>query len=260
MIFEQISGKMKVRKKNKHLAPRKPKTASQENKKPDFLDWNGKILLSSVKRIDMGIILIIALDMMFYYFCYYLFMFWLQRIQGRLLLFNLPADASTLGAERTQQLVGEAKMFLYILVFSFILLLLAIIFIASIINGVIWAKVTKTKASLSLISRFLALNLIWMGFWFVLAFLISWLAEPGSIRLFIIAAIAIAYYFTNALYSIFMRNQKIRSILDSIRLGTAKLHLFLIPYIVIFLIFYIIFELNSLLAFDRTPGYRSGCI
>ena len=175
---------MKTRKQKKFPVPKKIRI-SRENKKLNFLDWNNQILLSSLKKIDMNIILIVILDILFYFFSYYAFVFWLRRIQEKLLSFNLPADIAALGFERTQQLVSEARAFLYIIIFSFILVLLAIIFLSSIINSVIWAKVTNTKITFALVSKFLGLNLIWMGFWFVLIFLISWLVQPTSTPLFI---------------------------------------------------------------------------
>ena len=226
-----------------------------KGRKPSFLDWNSQILLSSLRKIDMSIISIVILDILFYFFSYYIFIFWLQRIQDKMATFNLPADIAILGFERTQQLVSEARIFLYIIIFSFILVLLAIIFIASIINSVIWAKVTNTKITFVLVSKFLGLNLIWMSFWFVLIFLISWLVQPASAPLFMITAIILGFYFTNTLYTIFMEKQKLRNIIDAVKLNITKIHLFLLPYAIIFLLFYIIFRINNIITFNYSSFF-----
>lgn len=219
-------------------------------KKKNFLEWNNDIFLSSIKKIDSNIFLIIILDALFYFLSGYLVIFWLGRIQSRIVAFNLPSDIASLGYDRAQLLVKDVKAFYYLVVISFILVLIAIIFLASILKGIIWARTTKTKISFHLISKFLGLNLIWMGFWFVIVFLISYLVEPASTPIFMIVAIALSLYFTNTLYAIFMKENKIRNIFDSIKLGIAKIHLFLLPYAVISLLLYILIKLGNLLQFN----------
>ena len=205
--------------------------------------------MSSIKKIDLNIILIIILDFLFYFLSGYLIILWLQRIQAKMASFNIPTDVLALGAERAQQLVSEVKGFYYLIVFSFIVLLIAIIFLASILKGVIWAKVTGTKITFKLISKFLGLNLLWMGFWFVIVFFISFLANPVSAPISMISAIMLGIYFTNTLYTIFMKNQSLKLLLGSIKLNITKFHLFLLPHIMIFLLLYVIIRLSNLLKF-----------
>ncbi len=211
--------------------------------KSNFLEWNNQVLVSSIKKIDFNILLITILDALFYFLSGYMVIFWLQRIQAKMLSFNLPADIGVLGVERTQQLVAEAKAFYYLVVFSFILLLIAIIFLASIAKGIIWAKITKTKIRFALISKFLGLNLIWMGFWFVVVFLVSWLVEPTMAPILMAILAILGLYFTNALYTIFMKEQKISSIIKAVKIGITKVHLFLLPYTVILLLLFVLLRL-----------------
>lgn len=236
MIFEVVS------KSKNHLKMGK-------TEKTTFLDWNFSVLTSTFKKINLNIILIVILDALFYSLSGYLTVAWFQRILASIESFNVPSDILALGPERAQQFVSEIRKFYYLQVFSFILLVVAIIFLASIIKGIIWAKTTKTKITLELISRFLGLNLVWMGFWAGLIFLISNIVERTSSLLFIIATIILALYFTNILYTIFMKKQKFGSIIDSIKLGIVKIHLFLLPYALIFLIFFILAILSRFLKF-----------
>lgn len=216
----------------------------------NFIDWNNHVLLSSMKKIDLSIILIIILDSLFYFLSWRLVMFWLQRIQAKMASFNLPSDITSLGAEGIEQLVRDARLFLYLLIFSFVLVLIVIIFLASISKGLIWAKTTKTKISFALISKFLGLNLIWMGFWLMLVLLISFFFEPASVLASVIAVITLGFYFTNTLYTLFMKKQEFKSVIHAIRLNILKVHLFLLPYTIIFLLLFIILKIGSLLEFD----------
>lgn len=220
-----------------------------KKQKPNFLEWNSNILISSIKRIDLNVVLIIILDAIFYILSGYLIIFWLQRIQAKMAAFNLPTDIISLGPESAKQLVAEVKSFYYLIIFSFILLLIAIIFLASILKGIIWAKTTNTKITFKMLSKFLGLNLIWMSFWFVLVILISLFVEPSSVPIIMIATIILGLYFSNTLYTLFMKKQEFKSIIAAIKLNTTKIHLFLLPYAVIYLLFYIIATINNLLKF-----------
>lgn len=218
--------------------------------KTNFIDWNIQILISSIKKINLSIIIIAVLDALFYLMSGFLLIAWVQRIQAKMTSFNLPRNIVSLGYDRAQQLIGEARMFYYLMLGSLILLLVAIIFLASILKGVIWAKTTNTKINLNLISRFFGLNLIWMGFWFVLVILISLLIEPSSAPMFMIITIILGVYFTNTLYTIFMKEQKLKSIIEAIKLNILRIHMFLLPYAFILMLLFIVTWLGNLLKFS----------
>lgn len=186
---------------------------------------------------------------MFYFLAGILISFWLQRVQAKIVSFNLP-DISSLSPGAAQQLLGEIKNFYYLLLFSFVILLLIVIFLASIFKGIIWAKTTRTRITFELISRFLSLNLIWMSFWFALLILILMFFEPSSVLLFVIVATITSAFLTNALYTLFMKKQRIKVIIDAVKLSFAKIRFFLLPYTIMLLLLYIITKLTSILHFD----------
>lgn len=223
--------------------------------KQGFIDWNYNILISSLKKINLNIFLIIILDILFYLSSGYAAIFWLTRINEKAQSFDLPNDLGAIGFERAQQLSQATQSFLYIAIFSFVLLLIAIIFLSSILKGIIWGKTTNTKISFNLISKFLGLNLIWLGAWLVVIFLISWLVEVRYARLFMFGSILIGFYFTNTMYALFMQNQKLKSITSSIRLNITKIHLFLLPYFIVFAGFYLAIFLSSLVRLDQFSIY-----
>lgn len=218
--------------------------------KSNFLEWNNDIFVSSMKKVNLNIILIVILDALFYLLSGYLLVLWFQRIQTKMTAFNLPTDVVSLGYERAQQLVSDVKSFYYLIIFSIILVLIAIIFMASILKGIIWAKTTNTKISFALISKFLGLNLIWMSFWFIVVFLTSWLVQPASAPIFMMMAIILGIYFSNTLYTLFMQKQGFESIFSAIKLNITRIHLFLLPYIIIGLLFFIIIRLGNFLKFS----------
>ncbi|MBI2654002.1 hypothetical protein HYX02_04280 [Candidatus Woesearchaeota archaeon] len=220
-------------------------------KKPrtNFLEWNNKVLIFSLKKINLNIILIVFLDFLFYLSSGLIITFWLKRVQGQINAFNLPTDIAAVGAERAQQLLGEMKNFYYLLVFSFLLIVVIVIFLASIFKAIIWAKTTGAKVTLELVSRFLGLNLIWMGFWLVAVILVLLFVEPSSAPVFLTSIFVLSTYLTNTLYTLFMKKQRIKVVIDSIKLSFAKIHLFLLPYALIYSVFYIITKINSLLKF-----------
>lgn len=221
----------------------------EKPKKLNFLEWNSNIFLNSIKKVNANIILIVVLDALFYFLSGYLVIFWLQRMQAKIAAFNLPADIISLGQERAQQLVSEVRIFYFLIIASFILLLIAAIFLASILKGIIWAKTTNTKLSFKLISKFLVLNLIWMSFWLILIILISLLVQPSSVPMFMLVAILLGLYFTNSLYTIFMKKQEFKSIFNAVRLSIVKIRLFLLPYAVIGLLLYVIVKLSNVAKF-----------
>ena len=227
-----------------------------KNKKADFFEWNINVLVSSIKKIGLEIILVIILDALFYFLSGYFIILWLLRIRakGASIPLQSPSDLAAIGYDQASQLLSQ---FYYLIIFSAILLLIAIIFIASILKGIIWAKTTKTRISLALISRFLGLNLIWMGFWFVIVFLIWWLMEKTAAPMFMIVAIILSLYFTNTLYTFFMKEQKIKCIIKAIKLSTGKIHLFLLPYAVMFSLLYVISMVTNLSKYKYSAAFQA---
>ena len=223
----------------------------KKTKQSSFIEWNYNILISSIKKININIILIMILDVLFYTLSAFAFIVWSGQITAKMESIILPSHASlaSFGLEKAQQAVADSRAFFFLLVFSIILMVLAIIFLASVLKGVIWTKTTNTKITLRLISEFLGLNLIWMSFWFGAVFLVSYLIKDESASIFMLAVIILGLYFTNTLYTIFMKEQKLKSIFNAIKLNIVKIHLFLLPYAIILLLFYVIIKLITPLQF-----------
>ena len=212
-----------------------------------FIEWNNNILVNSFRKIDFNILLIIILDSIFYLAAAGSFFLWDKFMKAKAAAINLPADPNeivntltALGPEKAQQLASEVKSYFFLLLFSFIAVVILVIFLAGIFKSIIWAKTTKTKISLKFMSGFLLLNLIWTSFWAAIIFLISYLVNPASVQTFFLISFIIGVYFTNILYPIFMRKQRLNSIGSAVGIGIAKVHLFVLPNLIIFLILFIL--------------------
>ena len=228
----------------------------QRNKKLNFLKWNYNILIYSFKKINIkSAVLILVLDALFYIFSGYLFLFWLKRISEKMESVYLPFDLASSSVETVQQAAKDAQSFYYLLVFSIVLLIIALIFLSSAFKGIIWAKTTNTKITAKLLSKFLFLNAVWLGFWIVLMFLILWLVQAESVRIFMLGAILLSFYLSNIAYALFMREQTIRSIAKAIKLGLAKIRLLLLPYTTMLALFYIALLASNLLRIDYYSLY-----
>jgi hypothetical protein len=218
-------------------------------KSKNFMDWNNDIFVKTIKNIDKNIIITVMLDITFYFMSALIVIFWFTRIQDRILAFNLP-NLGSVAPEQANILLGEVRSFYYLIIFSFILVLAAIIFLASIFKGIIWAKVTKTKPTMHLISKFLVLNVIWMGFWFLLLLITSLTVMPPSIPAFILAILATSSYLTNNMYPMFMNKPLLKTIMHSIKFSIKKIKWFILPYAVIFLTSFIIVRAGIFISFQ----------
>lgn len=228
----------------------------QKNKKSSFLNWNYDILISSFKKIKLkDASLIIILDALFYLLSGYFFLFWLQRINQKMESVYLPFDLASASVDNVQRAAKDAQSFYYLLIFSIVLLIIAVIFLSSALKGIIWAKTTNTKVTFKLLSKFFLLNVIWLGFWIILLFLILLLVQVESVRIFMLGAILLSIYLSNIAYSIFMQEQSIKSLAKSIRLGFAKIHLILPPYIAMLALFYIALLASNPLKIDYYSLY-----
>ena len=211
-------------------------------KKENILQWNKRIFSKSFGQIDLNIIWMIFLDSIFYLSSWLLYSFWELRIQQKLDSLNLPSPEEVISLGEKAELVAQSSRDFYILqVSSFILVVLAIVLIASIIKFLIWAKVTRTRYSLHLFSKFLTLNLIWTAIWSILIFSAAKFAQLSYVRTFIIALTILGVYFTSITYPIFMHQKKIKVIGKSIYMAISKIRFFMIPFaIFLFLTFWTI--------------------
>ena len=88
-----------------------------------------------------------------------------------------------------------------LLIITFIALL--IILATGTIKGFIWSRVTRQRFSLRFFAKFLLVNLIWLGFWFIAcSFVLLKISVPKNVYILIVLSILVPYL-TLLLYSSF---------------------------------------------------------
>ena len=227
------------------------KKIPSSKKNGGFLKWNYHILIASFKKIDLNIIWIIILDTIFYLASGCLILLWFQRISAKIQSFSLPSDIGLVTDQASQRLADQVAGLNLSIRLSFVLLLIAIIFLAAIIKGMIWAKTKKSKLSFNLLSKFLALNLGWMGLWFLVIYMAIQLVQQQLVAFFLFAVLFLSSYLTYSLYSAFMENQSIKRSLKSLRINFKKIHYFIVPYALIIIFWLLSIFLSSLLRLDK---------
>ena len=227
----------------------KKSSGSRENE--SFIKWNYTILRASLKKIDLNLIWIILLDTLFYLASGYLIIFWFQRISAKIQAFSLPPDISAVSDQAAQRLAGQIADFNLMIKLSFFLLIVAIIFMASIIKGIIWSKSAKANISLNLISKFFVINLAWMGFWSALLYIIFTAVQPQLVSVFLLIALILASYMTFAAYSKFMQKQDFRDFFASVLFSFRKIRCLFLPYALTVILWFLIILTSSLLKLDK---------
>src|SRR3989344_5844772 len=214
----------------------------------NFFSWNYGIFIDSLKKIDFNIIWITILDTIFYLASGFLMLLWFQRISAKIQSFPDIGSVTDQAAQRIADQVAELNLIIRL---SFVLLLVAIIFLAAIIKGIIWAKTKKISLSFSLLSKFLALNLAWLGLWFLVIYMVIQMVQQQLIPFFLLAVLFLSSYMTYSLYSFFMENQSISGTLKSLKLNFKKIHYFILPYVFIIALWWLSVFLSTLIRLDK---------
>ena len=227
------------------------KKISNPKKNEGFIKWNYDIFLASFKKIDFNIIWITILDTIFYLASGCLVLLWFQRISAKIQSFSLPSDIGLVTDQAAQRLADQVAGLNLAIRLSFILLLTAIIFLAAIVKGIIWAKTKKISLSFSLLSKFLALNLGWMGLWFLIIYIVIQMVQPQLVLIFLLFVLFLSSYMTYSLYSIFMEKKSIKGALNSLKLSFKNIHYFILPYVSIIALWWLSVFLSTLIGLDK---------
>ena len=202
-----------------------------------------KILIKSLKEFDIKIIFIVLFDLLFYSLSLLSLFLFSKFIQNKTIeISKLPLDRLIeLPQEQLKTILSELKGFLFIFILVTILLFIVIFLLACIFKSLIWLKITEKKLNKTFLKKFIITKLIWNLIWLIPIVLLFLLLKKSLIAPFLVIMALLIIHFTNILYIKF--NNKLRSIKEVFKLGTKKIHLFILPYIVIILGFLIVIQL-----------------
>ena len=218
-------------------------------KKEDYSKKNYNIFINSFKKIDLKIFPIVFFDLAFYSLVPLIAIATFKIIQNKALAINLPQNLLQLGAENAEKLLANLRGFYFLLIAMIILMFITIIIDWSIFKGLAWSFTLKKKFNLKFLLRFFLLNLVWLGIFITLIILFAIAFKEIALPIYMLIFLIIWIYFTNIIYTLFIKNPNIKSIKKAFKLGFTKIHYFILPYLVLIIILLIIYAIMFLITF-----------
>lgn len=218
-------------------------------KKEGYFKNNYNLFINSFKRIDLRIFFIAFFDLVFYFLVFLISITTFSIIQKKAFTISLPQNIVELGAENLEKMLVAVRAFYFLLIIMLILMFLMIIIDYSIFKGLAWGFTIKRKFNFKYFLRFFLLNLIWLSIFIVLAFLFSIIFNEIAFLIYLFILLLVWIYFTNIIYTLFVKKEDIKSILKAFKLGFTKIHYFILPYIILGIILLIIFFIMNLVIF-----------
>tara|TARA_Y100000310_G_C20593826_1_gene769481 strand:+ start:486 stop:1235 length:750 start_codon:yes stop_codon:yes gene_type:complete len=216
----------------------------------DILKQNYNIFIDSIKRINLKIFLILGLEFLFYFTFMLAGNFLIKIVEEKTANVDLTQNLMGLNQQAANTLLTSVQGMFSFLVISLILFAITIIISWTLFKGLIWTITTNKKFSMKFFMQFLKLNLIWLPAWFLLMFLFAIIIKPTMAPIYMLITLATAFYFTNILYPLFLKKNKIKIIKESFRLGIKKIHHFIMPYAIIVVLFFIISKSYNLITLN----------
>ena len=207
-------------------------------KKKNYWKKNYNLFLNSFKKTDKRLIYIALCDFLFFLLLIGGLYVWNSGVAKGIesIPKELLENPENLSPEKTQETALLMKDYLISIVGYTILLVIFIFLIWCLFKGYIWNLALKKKFNLKYYGKFLLLNLLWIAIWLVPLILLFILLKTKPSAKFLVIILVFLVYFTNILYILFTKNNLImESIKNAFNLGFNKIHLFVLPYVLIIL-------------------------
>ena len=226
-------------------------------KEAGFVKNNLNFFINSFKRIKLVIFLILLLDFAFYFIFIQLGNLFIKILTEKANSINLEQSLGSLNQQAAVSILGSLRGFFIFLIFSIMLFLIIMIVNCSLFKGIIWNLSANKRFSLKFFKKFLLLNLIWIPLWFLAILLLDVIIKPEIAIIYILILGIIAFYFTEILYPLFLKDNKIKNIKEAFRLGIKKMHYFVFPYAIIIFILFVFLKMHNLVGakIDLNPTF-----
>jgi hypothetical protein len=230
----------------------------------NYLKQNKKDLVNSFKQLEISkVVLIMLFDFLFYSLCYLIIFVFSKFIEySSRELNSMPAvNIMQLPQRQGEILMSMLKVYFFKFVASIILTILIIYILMCVFKLLIWFKVTDRKVTKKEVIRFL-----WVRFVFVLIsalfliLLIPLLISIGVsvkyqslILLVIFSSIglvlfAIANNIKTLMYIYYTKDKNLSCIKKAFSLGIKQIKQFIVPYIIVFIVFNLIILIISIMS------------
>jgi hypothetical protein len=224
-----------------------------------YLKNQFKILEKSFKDFNIQVIFITLFDLLFYSLALLSLFLFSKFVQNKTVeISKIPIDQlMTLPQDQLTVILGDLRNFLFILILGIVILVIALFLITSIFKSLIWLKIADKKLTKNYLKKFMLTKLIWSLIWFVPILIIFFLLKKELIAPVLIIVTLLLFHFTNIFYVSFIKENKLSSIKSTFKTG-LKIHLLILPYILIIIGFLIVMQLYWFYKF--TPENVQGVI
>lgn len=145
-----------------------------------------------------------------------------------------------------QSTISTLRGFVLFAVIAAFLLTILLIIVWSFCQGMIYNILMKKKFTFRYFEKFILLNIVWFIPWILLAVVILFGVKGEYFILPAFMLILLFLHFSFILYPLYAKENRMKQIKESIKIGIVKLHHFIIPYIIALIEFILISQLNLL--------------
>ena len=223
-------------------------------KKQNYFKNSWNLFVKSFKDFDTRAIFIVLYDLIFFSIIYLSFIIFSKYIQNKSLKINIPLTEEIMQLPQTEisQISSQLNNFLWFIFIGIVLVALIIFIAACTFKGLIWLKITHKKFTIDFIKKFVLLNLIWTLIWIIPIIIIALVLKKDLLAPFLVIIAPLIMHFTNILHIFFIHTKKLSSIKRAFKIGIKKIYLFILPYILMLIIFLIISQ--SYWLYNFMPG------
>ena len=213
-----------------------------------YIRANIRAYLNSFRRIDKDFLSVLLLNSLFFLSTAGAVKLIEFVSRGQMEKMNR-IDLSNIAFQTEAQLkstIASMKGFVVFLIAAAAVFVLFTILNWSFFQGIIHSILLKKKFNIKFFWKFLILNIIWALPWSILFFIILLGTKVTYFVFTFTICLLLFFHFSFILYILFTKNNKLANIKKAMKIGTAKIQYFILPYFFIFITFIILSQLALL--------------
>ncbi len=245
--------------------------SKMKKNKQNYIKNSWNLFVKSFKEFDTKVIFIVLYDLIFFSIVYISFITLAKLIQNKALNINAPQLEQLTQLQQTEIIQASSQLNnLWLYIYIGVILTLLIIFIAAcIFKGMIWFKIAGKKANKKTIIKLIRTRALFLliSIGFIIAIIPLFISLSVAIKAQSLISVIILSTIIGLLWLIFINIKNLmyiyfttttNPIKKAFRIGIKKIHLLILPYIIMFIIFIIISQLYWL--YNFMPGNISTII
>lgn len=195
-----------------------------------------QLFLKTFRDFNLRSLGIVIIDFASFFAVIFLIRAWLDYF--RKIVTESPAvqDILLMSVEEAKQALSPDPR-LQIL-FSFLLIVLAVLLTLAFSRSAVW--LLSTGFSIKKFFKFAIINFSWYLAIIIPSVLLLFVLKQAFTAIFLIVIIPLFFHYSQALNILLSRKQDFRQVRNALVLGTKKMHLFVLPYIIFMLAFLLI--------------------